>query len=102
MAKNKGITFALLLVLLLHIDAFAISGVLSKSFYVPVEKGEYVEADEAEEAEEPATPTNVLVIVSAPIQIVAEDEEMPVQENEEVEEIEAEDPEVPQLEEEIE
>lgn len=96
MAKNKGIILALLLILLLHIDAFAISGMLTKSFYVPVEKGEYVEADEAEEAEEPATPTNVFVIVSAPIQIVAEDEEIPG------EEIEAEDPEVPQLEEEIE
>lgn len=92
MAKNKGITLALLLVLLLHIDAYALSGVLSKRFYVPVGKGEYVEADEGEE---PATPTNVFVIISAPIQIEMDeqlfisDEEIPAQETEEIEAVEA-------------
>lgn len=103
MAKNKGITLALLLVLLLHVDAYALSGVLSKSFYVPVVKGELSAeetvdeaTEEPEESEMPATPTNVFVIVSAPIQIEIVDEESSEPE-EEIEAVEA-----PQLDEEIE
>ena len=82
MEKTKSIIPLLLVLLLVHIEAYA--GVITKSFYVPVVKGVYEEQGEEEpdglieeepEAEEQeteiATPmdSSVFVIVSEPIQI---------------------------------
>lgn len=107
--KRKIALLTLLMILMMDVDALAMDGVLTKSFYVPVVKGEYVEPelfssdeppfigdeeivdeDEPEGAieeviegteEEPVTPMNVYVIVSKPIQIELPDEDPSSTEN---------------------